>query len=300
MQRVLLIDDSPLMQRLVEGWLKGDQIEVIPANTGLTGFSLAVTEQPDIILLDVDMPDINGFELCKKLRSDNRTSGIPIVFLTGAASPEDRVEGLNLGAVDYIIKPFHPAEFQARVRAALRTKYLLDLLKERAQIDGLTALRNRAYLDQRLEGEIALLKRRPGAMSVIMLDVDNFKLVNDNYGHLMGDDVLRWIGDILQNSVRTEDVVARFGGEEFVIITPGIGREGAHILAERLRQRIASTPVRRLGSPLNITCSFGIAEYQSETAEKILENADAALYAAKRQGKNCVVIYDQSLAQQAA
>ena len=149
-QRVLIIDDSPQIHRLVEAWLKSDVIETASAVTASAGHAAAVNWQPDLILLDVDMPDMSGFDLCRQLKSDEACCRIPVVFLTGASSPEDRVAGLNLGAVDYIVKPFHPAEFQARVRAALRTKYLLDLLQQRAQIDGLTGLRNRAYLDERM------------------------------------------------------------------------------------------------------------------------------------------------------
>ncbi len=300
-QRVLLIDDSPQMHRLVQAWLKGDHIELLTAPNGKAGFDLATTRPVDMILLDVDMPDISGFDLCRKLKSSPCCASVPIVFLTGASSPEDRVTGLNLGATDYIIKPFHPAEFQARVRATLRTKQLLDLLQERAQIDGLTSLRNRTYLDERLQAEVSLVGRaasRP--LSCVMLDVDEFKAVNDRHGHLAGDEVLRAVASILQEGTRVEDIVARYGGEEFVVLAPGVGQAGAMALAERLRSAIEKLDLRQMNGPVRITCSFGVASYDPANPGKLLLNADAALYAAKRRGKNCVTAYSAELAQRAA
>ena len=299
-QRVLLIDDSPQMHRLVQAWLKSDQIELLTAQNGTTGLELATTQRIDMILLDVDMPDISGFDLCRKLKSDSSCASVPIVFLTGAASPEDRVTGLNLGATDYIIKPFHPAEFQARVRATLRTKQLLDMLQDRAQIDGLTSLHNRAYLDERLEGEISLVTRTPRPLSAIMIDVDNFKLVNDQHGHLAGDEVLRTVATILQEGTRTEDIVSRYGGEEFVVLTPGIGLAGAMALAERLRVSIEKMDLRRMNGSVRVTCSFGVATYDAADPVALIHHADAALYSAKSRGKNCVATYSAAASERAA
>lgn len=299
-QRVLLVDDSPQMHRLVTAWLKCDNIDVVSAHSGTEGAQLAASTPVDAILLDVDMPDITGFDLCRKLKSDPCCASVPIIFLTGASSPEDRVRGLNLGATDYVIKPFHPAEFQARVRAALRTKQLLDLLQQRAQIDGLTALRNRAYLDQRLAAELAMLARRPGPLGGIMIDVDNFKSVNDTLGHTAGDEVLRSVANILIEETRTEDVVARYGGEEFAVLTPGVGQSGTLLLAERLRKRIESLETRTVAGPVRVTCSFGVAYFESTAPGSLLLHADAALYTAKRQGKNCVVAYQPQMQTRAA
>lgn len=295
LQRVLLIDDSPQMHRLVEAWLRSDPIELLHASDGRTGTEMALESPVDMVLLDVDMPDVCGFELCRQFKSDVRLSSVPIVFLTGASSPEDRVAGLNLGAVDYIVKPFHPAEFQARVRATLRTKQLVDLLRERAQIDGLTALRNRAFLDDRLSSELASLARRPGAMSCIMIDVDRFKEINDRHGHLVGDEVLRAVAGILVGGTRVEDVVTRYGGEEFVILTPGVGVDGATVLAERLRVAIETAEIKRLSGTIRVTCSFGISTHDSGAPSALLQRADAAMYHAKRTGRNRVCAFDSSM-----
>ncbi|HEX8324619.1 MAG TPA: diguanylate cyclase [Tepidisphaeraceae bacterium] len=290
-QRVLIIDDSPQIHRLVEAWLKSDIIEIASASTGTAGHQLAVAWQPDLILLDVDLPDTSGFDLCRQLKSDEICCKIPIVFLTGAASPEDRVAGLNLGAVDYIVKPFHPAEFQARCRAALRTKYLLDLLQQRAQIDGLTGLRNRSFLDERLTTEQASIRRHARPLACVMIDVDHFKAVNDLYGHATGDEVLRAVADVLLQTTRIEDVVARYGGEEFTIITPGVDASGATVVAERARHAIETMQISRGPTVLKVTCSFGIAEYDPQQPANLIPHADAALYAAKASGRNRVEVF---------
>lgn len=294
--RVLLIDDSPQMHRLVDAWLRSDPVELLHANDGKSGLEVAQTTPVDMVLLDVDMPDVSGFDVCRQFKSDPSLSAVPIVFLTGASSPEDRVAGLNLGAVDYIVKPFHPAEFQARVRATLRTKQLVDLLRERAQIDGLTALRNRAFLDDRLGGELASLARRPGTLSCLMIDLDHFKQINDRHGHLVGDEVLRAVAGVLVENTRVEDVVTRYGGEEFVMLTPGVSLEGALSLAERLRVGIERVEVRRVAGTVRVTCSVGVAEYDSDAPTELLRRADAAMYEAKRTGRNRVCAYDASIA----
>ncbi|MGN6624978.1 MAG: diguanylate cyclase [Tepidisphaeraceae bacterium] len=294
-QRVLIIDDSRQIHRLVEAWLKGELIEVAAAVTAAEGRDMAARWQPDLILLDIDLPDTNGFELCRQMKSDETIGRIPIVFLTGANSPEDRVAGLNLGAVDYIVKPFHPAEFQARVRAALRTKYLLDLLQQRAQIDGLTGLRNRTYLDERLASEKSMLRRHPGMLACVMVDVDHFKSVNDVYGHAAGDEVLRAVAEVLQQAARGEDVITRYGGEEFTILTPGVDAVGAAKLAERARSTIEKLQIKRGGNVLKITCSFGVADYVPDGGAGLLEMADAALYDAKQNGRNRVRVFEPAM-----
>lgn len=290
-QRVLVIDDAPQIHRLVEAWLKADGIEVISAITASCGHMMALTARPDLILIDVGLPDASGFDLCRRLKDDEACCNIPIVFLTGAGSPEDRVAGLNLGAADYIVKPFHPAEFQARVRATLRTKYLVDLLQHRAQIDGLTGLRNRSFLDERVKTEIALIRRHQRPLACVMIDVDHFKRVNDENGHAAGDEVLRAVADVLLACIRTEDVVARYGGEEFTILTPGVDAAGAAVLAERARQAVLGMVVTRGATTIRVTCSFGVAAFDAARPAALIHDADAALYSAKAAGRNRVEIH---------
>jgi diguanylate cyclase (GGDEF)-like protein len=197
---------------------------------------------------------------------------------------------LDLGAVDYITKPFEPAELRARVRASLRTKYLTDLLSRKAMIDGLTGLWNRTYFDSRLESELSLSRRSGRPLSCILLDLDHFKKLNDRYGHPFGDEVLRSVGKLLIDSCRDEDIACRYGGEEFVILTPNVPAQGAVELAERLRAAIESMILSHRGKAVPVTCSMGVSDVGHTPPPTIVELADEALYAAKHGGRNRVVV----------
>jgi diguanylate cyclase (GGDEF)-like protein len=211
---------------------------------------------------------------------------VPVVFLTGAGSTEEKIRGLELGAVDYITKPFEPAELRARVRAALRTKYLLDLLNKKAMIDGLTGLWNRTYFDQTLQAQLSLARRSGQPVSVVMCDLDQFKQINDRCGHLTGDEALRIVAACMQATCRIEDVVCRYGGEEFGIVVPNTPADRAAIMCERLRKNIEKLPLQHRGMPVQITCSFGIADLSCAGEKDIVGTADAALYRAKELGRN--------------
>jgi diguanylate cyclase (GGDEF)-like protein len=294
MQRILIIDDTPNIHALVKARLAGEPVEMQSAYSSADGLNLAATLLPDLILLDVDMPDIDGFEVCRRLKSQPATMNVPIVFLTGAGSTDAKIRGLELGAVDYVTKPFEPAELRARVRAALRTKYLLDLLNKKAMIDGLTGLWNRTYFDQTLSAQLSLARRCGQAVSVIIGDLDHFKAINDTCGHLTGDEALRVVAASLQATCRIEDVVCRFGGEEFGIIVPNTPADRAFILADRLRKNIEKLPLSHRGMPVQITCSFGIADSPTCGDKNIVCAADMAMYRAKESGRNQIVIADGS------
>jgi two-component system, cell cycle response regulator len=290
-QKVLIIDDSTTSHAFVKSKLSGEPIEFFSAMNGKVGLQLANSLQPDLILLDVEMPHPNGFEVCRLLKAEADTMSIPIIFLTGASSTEEKITGLELGAVDYVTKPFDRAELRARVRGALRTKYLLDLLSRKAMIDGLTGLWNRGYMDQRLEAELSLIKRTGLPFSCIMVDVDHFKSINDTYGHAFGDAALCAISQIFMKSSRAEDVVCRYGGEEFALLLPGIDIDGAMMFAERLRENVSQLTLQCGGQKVKLTCSFGVSKVGSRDLADALpvQLADQALYDAKRSGRNCVV-----------
>jgi two-component system cell cycle response regulator len=288
-QKVLIIDDSPAIHSLLRARLRDEPIVMYFANDGETGLSMAAELTPDVILLDVDMPAPDGFEVCRRLRYDENLLNTPILFLTGAASTEEKIQGLELGASDYITKPFDPAELRARVRAALRMKFMMDLLAKKAQIDALTGLWNRRYFDQRLQAEISLARRSSRPLAVLMLDLDHFKQMNDTYGHPMGDEVLRRVAQLLSDSVRTEDIVCRYGGEEFAIIAPNING-GAPGMADRLRRSVEAMKFTFGGTDVAVTISIGVAGANEKPDETLVEQADAALYLAKQNGRNRVEV----------
>ncbi len=290
-QKVLIIDDSTTTHAFVKVRLSGEPIEFHSAPNGKVGLELAASVQPDLILLDVEMPHPNGFEVCRLLKAEPVTMNIPIIFLTGASSTEEKIKGLELGAADYVTKPFDIAELRARVRGSLRTKYLLDLLNRKAMIDGLTGLWNRGYMDKRLEAELSLINRTGLPFSCIMADVDHFKSINDTYGHAFGDAALCAISQIFMENSRTEDVVCRYGGEEFVCLLPGIDLEGAMLFAERLRGIVSELTLVHSGKQAKLTCSFGVARVEPRDCADVspVQLADQALYDAKRGGRNRVV-----------
>jgi diguanylate cyclase (GGDEF)-like protein len=285
--RVLIIDDSPAVHRLVEVWLRPLNVEYHVALGAQDGLRLARTLRPDLILLDLFLQDGRGIELCTQVKADPAISTTPVIILSAESRVEEKVKAFEIGAVDYVIKPFHPAEFQARVRSALRTKYLIDLLADRARVDGLTGLHNRAFFDERLESEISYARRYDTRLSCIMMDIDHFKMVNDTYGHAIGDEVLRHVASTLMRRCRREDIVCRYGGEEFAILTPKVGLDGAITLADDIRQIIGSLQLHSGAQTLSVTCSFGVSEF-ADLLLPLSQRADEALYFAKNNGRNRV------------
>ncbi len=293
-QTVLAIDDSPEIHQLLEFRLKNLDVELAHADCGVDGFDQALAVNPDLILLDVMMPDASGFDICRKLKTTTQTRNIPVIFLTGASDVDQKVLGFDVGAVDYIQKPFDSVELNTRVRAALRTKRFQDRLAQSAMIDGLTGLWNRAHFDQRIHEEVAAALRYDRPMSLIMMDVDKFKNLNDNHGHLFGDEVLQVVGDVLQDSVRTSDWPCRYGGEEFGLILRETDLDGAIILAERIRKEIGSLQLHNKAQLVPVTSSFGVVSSTlcmnpcDLSSKWMIGSADRALYAAKEGGRNCV------------
>jgi diguanylate cyclase (GGDEF)-like protein len=290
-KNVLTVDNSPMVQRLIAAHLAQEPIDIIPVLSGADALAAARDQRPDLVLLGVQMPKPDGWDVCRMLKSDALTRNIPIIFLTAEDDPAHKIRGLDLGASDYITKPFDPAELIARVRSTLRTKELIDLLSEKAMIDGLTGLRNRAYLDERLETELAEAKRYCKPLSCVMLDIDHFKRFNDQHGHAVGDQVLRHVAAVLRETARAEDVVCRYGGEEFCILLPCVSAGRAVVFAERARAALAAQSVELRGGIESVTASFGVSDTTVSTAaaavaEALLMAADRAMYDAKRAGRN--------------
>lgn len=293
--KILVIDDNPDALLIAKSRLKKECEDIICAEGGKKGLEIAKQEMPDLILLDIDMPDMTGFEVCRALKADPELCMIPVLFLSGSVSAEDKIRGLDLGAVDYVTKPFDAFELQARVRAALRTKNLQDLLIEHAHIDPLTELPNRRALMERLQQEWGRMERHGQPFSFIMADIDHFKKVNDAFGHLVGDQLLREIAKVFAKQCRIIDMPARYGGEEFAVVVHHATAANALSLAERCREEIEKIKLPVKGETVCATVSFGVAEAMGlSTPETVIEQADEALYDAKVNGRNRVVTYDKA------
>ncbi len=291
--KVLVIDDSPDLHALVRVRLSKEPVTVTSALDAAGGIEAARTTEPDLILLDVDMPERDGFSVCAELKSHPETKDIPIIFLSGAASTSDKIRGLDLGAVDYVAKPFDAAELRARVRATLRTRELMILLSKKAMIDGLTGLWNRRYLDAQMTVELAASRRTGEPLACIMADVDHFKSINDRFGHGFGDQVLHRIASMLTDQCRPKDIVCRYGGEEFAILLPQTSAADAVDVAERLRHEVEQLVFTYGDKPIPVTCSFGVAYLRDQVPPTVLELADEALYQAKHSGRNRVTRWEE-------
>lgn len=287
-QQLLIIDDYQPIHALVKALLVNEPLDIHSATDSRYGLTLAQTIRPDLVLLDVDMPNGNGFETCKKLKSDPTTAAVPVIFLTASSTVAEKVCGLKLGAVDYVTKPFNQSELLARVRGALATSYLIHLLEDKALVDPLTGLGNRAMFDQRMAAEVALRARFNNPLACMVLDIDHFKAINDTYGHVFGDQTLRKIAGVISDMCRTEDVACRYGGEEFVVIAPHTNASDAAILAERMRMAISEIRFPQQGESIRITCSIGVAEALTTFDRSMLQRADKAMYRSKREGRNQV------------
>lgn len=288
--RLLAIDDSSLIHRLLKSRLKNERIEMHHASDGVTGLQLARELLPDVILLDIDMPNLDGFEILRELKADPSTHDIPVIFISGTVDTESKVRGLELGAIDFVAKPFDIAELKARVRSAVRIRSLIRMLAQRAQIDGLTGLWNRSYFNDRLTQELAEARRHDQPLSLIICDLDHFKPLNDTYGHPFGDHVLEEFAQLLTQG-RDNDIACRYGGEEFAIILPHIDAPEAAKVAERIRSELQRRTWMNQ-SKVVITASFGVTDLTrvaEPTPDAMIASADKAMYVAK-ETRNTVYI----------
>jgi len=288
--KVLIIDDSPEAIALVKVRLSRDGLDVVSANCGMDGIEAVRREAPDLILLDVDMPDMTGFDVCRMLKAEPELCMIPVVFLTASDTAEDKVKGLNIGAVDYITKPFDAFELQARVNAGLRTKYMQDLLNDRASVDPLTGLANNKAMTTRLTEEWARVQRHGRPLSFIIAEMDRFERINSIYGRAAGDRALQVTSETIAGQCRQVDMPARCEGGQFAIIVPDEIAKNAAVLAERCQNRISKMQLKVNDEEIWVTVSFGIADTEGKTSvQDLIESARQALLVAQRTGGNRVV-----------
>jgi two-component system cell cycle response regulator len=307
---VLLVDDSPTIRNQIRSVLEGtgEFSRFLEADDGLQAFKSLAEHKPDVVVCDLVMPVFDGMKFLALRATRPELAHIPVIMLTAEKDSDRKAEILDRGASDYVTKPFNEKELLARVRVHLRVKVLQDQLREAntrlenlAVTDGLTGLFNRRHFDSMLVGEVQRSLRYKVPVSVVLVDIDHFKHVNDTYGHPMGDQVLRNLSRVIAGAVRTTDFVARFGGEELAVILTQTPLDGAFEFAERLRIRVAAAAHDYQGTAIFKTASFGVACFDGQgsplSPEELLARADQALYRAKRGGRNRVITWDPTFAE---
>ncbi|HWA74191.1 MAG TPA: diguanylate cyclase [Polyangiaceae bacterium] len=308
--KLLLIDDSETQSGQIKQSLERLGYTVEWARSGVEGLKLARANRPDLVLLDVVMADIDGFAVCRWLKMNQETREIPVIMLTVRTALADKVEGLNIGADDYLAKPFQDEELEARIFAALRVKATHAELKERNQqlesmlhhvealaiTDPLTGLFNRRRFADVLKREFAVTKRYKNTLSCLMVDIDHFKRINDRYGHEAGDLVLKEIARKIQETLREVDLPARYGGEEFAVLLPHTSKRDAMIVAERICALVRKASINVGNDTIKLSASVGVSgniDVTSGIPEDLVKAADFALYEAKRMGRDRAVLFDE-------
>jgi two-component system cell cycle response regulator len=298
--KIIVADDDAISRRMMTRLLESSGYDVVTANNGRDAAEmLASPGGPRLALIDWIMPELDGLGVCRSVRDRQEDSYVYVILLTSKQARDDIVAGLEAGADDYLTKPCNPEELRARLRTGSRILALEDKLVEareemrfKATHDALTSLWNRASILEALERELARSRREQGIVSILICDLDHFKLINDVHGHLVGDEVLQQAASRLLSSVRTYDQVGRYGGEEFLVLLTGCDPSQTHSRAEHIRLAIGSLPFETNGGPLSITVSVGTLtsnEWTTDlTANQLLHQADLALYRAKEFGRNCV------------
>lgn len=291
--KILVVDDIPSNVHVLSRILK-DDYDIYFATDGERALDLVQARMPDLVLLDIMMPGMDGFEVCRRIKADPAIHDIPVIFISAKSEVEDETRGLEVGAIDFITKPISPPIVKARVRNHLLLKRQTDLLRSLSFLDGLTGIANRRRFDDAMAREWRRCARSNLPLSLIILDVDHFKAYNDHYGHQAGDECLRMVAELLSDRARRpSDLVARYGGEEFVCLLPETDGPGAVRVAEGFRTGVAECRIPHAQSPVipYVTISLGVATVipsADGSPEQLAEMADQLLYRAKRTGRNRV------------
>lgn len=285
---VLIVEDSSVNGKLCERLLNKNGYETAICTDGESAIDFVNTNAPDLILLDIVMPGIDGYEFCKMIKNHPKIKHTPIIFLSSMNDEQSIIKGFEYGAVDYITKPFRHQELLARTKTHIELKLAKEKLLKMAITDELTGLVNRRYFMGRLLHEYERTKRYESVFTVLMIDLDYFKKINDTYGHQAGDTVLRAVSDAMKLSLRLSDIVGRIGGEEFAVILPETEISSAIIIAERLRKRVEALDIPHKDCSIKITISVGASASSMDdlSIDDVLQRSDSALYRAKENGRN--------------
>lgn len=295
--KILVVDDQPLNVRALNEVFREDHYKVLMATSGEKAIEQARLQKPDLILLDVVMPGMDGHEVCRRLKEDSETADIPIIFVTGQADDAEEVFGFELGAADFITKPINPVIVRARAKTQVALKRQTDLLRNIAMMDGLTSVANRRQFDDSLTEKWRLCLRENRPLTVLMTDVDFFKKYNDFYGHLRGDDCLRQVALAMQQTLRRPmDLFCRYGGEEFAALLPFTDGKGGCLLAQAMIEKVEALNIEHQESPVSdrVTVSIGVASTlptESQNVADLVDWADKALYQSKQAGRDRYTLY---------
>ncbi len=289
-KKVLVVEDEAHMRALLEYNLKKENYDVDTAKDGCEGLEEVKKQKPDLIISDIMMPKMDGYEFCKTLREDRDTKTIPFIFLTAKGQLPDKVEGLRTGADDYITKPFIPKELIEMVNARLKR---VEVYKKMADVDELSGLYNHRALQEHLTAETIRARRLGIPVSLGFMDIDLFRKINERYGHPAGDQVIKKLAAVMKDSIDKEDIVGRWGGEEFILIFPARTENEAFKRLEEIREKIGKTGFAEDG--LSITVSIGLSSFpdDAQTEDELIEKADKALFRAKSTGSNRTVSYSK-------
>ena len=287
---ILIVDDTVTNLDILSDLLC--EYDVIEATNGKDALEIVEEDSIDLILLDIMMPEMDGYEVCEKLQSNPKTKNIPIIFITAKTDEASIVKAYDIGGADYVTKPFLPKELLSRVKKELQIQDMMNELKFLASTDPMTKLYNRRYFSKIALHTLDLAKREKKPLSLIMLDIDKFKNVNDTYGHSVGDEVIIHLANEIKSNQRKSDISARFGGEEFLILLPNTDIDGAKVVAQNLRKAVESAKIIYDGkNTLHYTISLGVSQMDLDTNQTIedgIKLADDALYEAKESGRNKV------------
>ncbi|MFH1092861.1 MAG: diguanylate cyclase [Candidatus Omnitrophota bacterium] len=292
--KIFIVEDNKKDVEFLQKTLAKEKYAVIHAPDGKTAFEMLEKNQPDIIILDLLLPDMDGFEICRRLRAEERFLSIPILFFTSSNNMDNKLLGLQLGASDFLGKGCDERELLLRLRNLLHYKKQYDEMVKLSVIDSLTHVYNRRYFQHRLMDEFERGRRYDREFCCMIIDVDKFKSVNDTHGHPVGDDVLRNVAAILRRNTRAADVLCRYGGDEFGLLLPETNFPGAFVTAERVRAVVEKTDFTKTDNPVKITLSCGISSLIEGGAlgmDELVTQADVALYQAKRSGRNQISFY---------
>jgi two-component system cell cycle response regulator len=290
--KILVVDDSRVNRLFIQDILEKHDHKTYTATNGFEALVQVAKVMPDVIILDAMMPEMDGYETCRFITNNPDTRDIPVVFVTSLTSIEDLVKAFDSGAMDFVRKPPNELELVARIHSALRIKKYQDKLKERIIKDGLTDLYTHSYFISTLEREFYSVRRYHGGLGLVLFDLDDFKKINDTYGHIAGDRALLMVARIFLSNIRKTDIPSRYGGEEFALITTHTSLDDTTSVAQRIREEIQHTIVSDRSQSFTVTISCGVTMCRKTDTvyNDMIRRADRALYEAKHKGKNCVVV----------